>query len=111
MAAPASGSRRIAGTEVPITGSDKVRWIDLTVPYSLAAAPASPADPFVSVPPRAASGCHVVSSGGASQRYLAWCVTPPSPHCLVLYGAFLRHFCSVSPDGSVVLPGRRGAFS
>ncbi|XP_047080549.1 nuclear pore complex protein NUP160 [Lolium rigidum] len=72
MAAPAAGSRKIAGTEVPITGSDKVRWIDLTVPSSPSAAPASPADPFVSVPPRAASGCHVVSSGGASQRYLAW---------------------------------------
>ncbi|KAI4964275.1 hypothetical protein ZWY2020_006756 [Hordeum vulgare] len=69
MAAATSTSCRIAGTEVPITSSDKLRWIDLTVP---SLAPASPADPFVSVPPRAASGCHVVSSGRDSQRYLAW---------------------------------------
>ena len=93
MAAATSASRRIAGTEVPITGSDKLRWIDLTVPSTPSPAPASPADPFVSVTPRAASGCHVVSSGSDSQRYLAWCVLPLSPHCLVLIcGAILPHF-------------------
>ncbi|CAM0946979.1 unnamed protein product [Alopecurus aequalis] len=72
MSAATSASRRIAGTEVPITGSDKLRWIDLTVPSTPFPEPASPADPFVSVTPRAASGCHVVSSGRDSQRYLAW---------------------------------------
>lgn len=72
MATATSTSCRIAGTEVLITGSDKLRWIDLTVPSPPSPAPASPADPFVSVPPRAASGCHVVSSGRDSQRYLAW---------------------------------------
>lgn len=97
MATATSTSCRIAGTEVPITGSDKLRWIDLTVPSPPSPAPASPADPFVSVPPRAASGCHVVFSGRDSQRYLAWCVLPLSPRRLVLYRAFLPHFlfCSV----------------
>ena len=69
MAAPAT--RRIVGTEVPIPSSDKLRWIDLTVPSSFA--PASPADPFVCVPPRAASGCHIIPSGD-SQYYLSWYV-------------------------------------
>jgi nuclear pore complex protein Nup160 len=71
MAAPAA--RRIVGAEVPIPGSDKLRWIDLTIPSSSAAAPASPSDPFVCVPPRAASGCHIIPSGD-SQYYLSWYV-------------------------------------
>nr|CAB3445570.1 unnamed protein product [Digitaria exilis] len=65
MAAPAT--RRIDGAEVPIPSSDKLRWVDLTVPSS---APAGPADPFVCVPPRAASGCHIIRSGD-SQYYLS----------------------------------------
>ncbi|XP_062218182.1 nuclear pore complex protein NUP160-like isoform X2 [Phragmites australis] len=69
MAAPAA--RRIVGAEVPIPGSDKLRWIDLTVPSSPSPAPASPSDPFVCVPPRAASGCHIILSGD-SQYYLCW---------------------------------------
>ncbi|KAL6888651.1 hypothetical protein ACP4OV_009677 [Aristida adscensionis] len=68
MAAPAA--RRIAGAEVPIPGSDRLRWIDLTVPSS-SPGPAGPSDPFVCVPPRAASGCHVIPSGD-SQYHLAW---------------------------------------
>ena len=71
MAAPAA--RRIVGAEVPIPGSDKLRWIDLTIPSS-SAAPASPTDPFVLVPPRAASGCHIIPSGD-SQYYLSWYVS------------------------------------
>ncbi|KAJ1277864.1 hypothetical protein BS78_04G035900 [Paspalum vaginatum] len=67
MAAPPA--RRIVGAEVPIPRSDKLRWIDLTVPS--AAAPASPSDPFVCVPPRASSGCHIIPSGD-SQYYLLW---------------------------------------
>ncbi|CAL5060334.1 unnamed protein product [Urochloa decumbens] len=67
MATPAT--RRIVGTEVPIPSSDKLRWIDLTVPSS--PAPASPADSFVCVPPRSASGCHIIPSGD-SQYYLSW---------------------------------------
>ncbi|WVZ77924.1 hypothetical protein U9M48_025718 [Paspalum notatum var. saurae] len=67
MAGPPA--RRIVGAEVPIPCSDKLRWIDLTVPS--AAAPASPSDPFVCVPPRAASGCHIIPSGD-SQYYLLW---------------------------------------
>lgn len=72
MAAPAA--RRIVGAEVPIPGSDKLRWIDLTIPSSSASAPASPSDPFVCVPPRAASGCHIIPSGD-SQYYLSWYVS------------------------------------
>ncbi|KAL6629816.1 hypothetical protein ACP70R_029581 [Stipagrostis hirtigluma subsp. patula] len=68
MAAPAA--RRIAGAEVPIPGSDRLRWIDLTVPSS-SPGPAGPSDPFVCVPARAASGCHIIPSGD-SQYYLAW---------------------------------------
>jgi hypothetical protein len=82
MAAPAA--RRIVGAEVPIPGSDKLRWIDLTIPSSSAAAPASPSDPFVCVPPRAASGCHIIPSGD-SQYYLSWYVLGASPHFRALY--------------------------
>uniref|UniRef100_A0A0A9CSN5 Uncharacterized protein n=1 Tax=Arundo donax TaxID=35708 RepID=A0A0A9CSN5_ARUDO len=69
MAAPAA--RRIVGAEVPFPGSDKLRWVDLTVPSSSSPAPASPSDPFVCVPPRAASGCHIIQSGDL-QYYLLW---------------------------------------
>ncbi|KAK3155994.1 hypothetical protein QOZ80_2AG0101430 [Eleusine coracana subsp. coracana] len=68
MTTPAA--RRIVGAEVPIPGSDRVRWIDLTVPSS-SPGPASPSDPFVCMPPRPASGCHIISSG-ESHHYLAW---------------------------------------
>ncbi|XP_066329314.1 nuclear pore complex protein NUP160-like isoform X1 [Miscanthus floridulus] len=78
MAAPAA--RRIVGAEVPIPGSDKLRWIDLTIPSS-SAAPASPSDPFVLVPPRAASGCHIIPSGD-SQYYLSWRIHEEHPNVL-----------------------------
>ncbi|KAL5211508.1 hypothetical protein ABZP36_022355 [Zizania latifolia] len=64
-------ARSIAGTEVPIPGSDKMRWIDLTVPSTPPPSPEGTSDPFVLVPPSAASGFHVISSGD-SQSYLAW---------------------------------------
>ncbi|TVU33474.1 hypothetical protein EJB05_25294, partial [Eragrostis curvula] len=67
MATPAP--RRIVGAEVPIPGSDRIRWIDLTVPSSPGLA--SPSDPFVCVPPRPASECHTIYFG-ESQHYLAW---------------------------------------
>ncbi|XP_062224093.1 nuclear pore complex protein NUP160-like isoform X2 [Phragmites australis] len=66
MAAP--DARRIVGAEVPIPGSDKLRWIDLTVP---SVAPESPSNPFVCVPQRAASGSHIIPFGD-SQYYLTW---------------------------------------
>uniref|UniRef100_A0A0E0JVF3 Uncharacterized protein n=1 Tax=Oryza punctata TaxID=4537 RepID=A0A0E0JVF3_ORYPU len=71
MAPTIPTARTIAGTEVPIPGSDRVRWIDLTVPSTPSPSPEGDSDPFVLVPPRAASGFHVVSSGD-SQCYLAW---------------------------------------
>ncbi|XP_015689514.1 nuclear pore complex protein NUP160 [Oryza brachyantha] len=71
MASPTPAARRIAGTEVPIPGSDRLRWIDVTVPSTAPPAAEGDPDPFVLVPPRAASGFHVVSSGD-SQCYLAW---------------------------------------
>jgi hypothetical protein len=81
MATPAD--RRIVGAEVPIPGSDRVRWIDLTVPSS-SPGPANPSDPFVCVAPRPASGCHMISCG-ESQHYLAWYVSWPtlSPRCFL----------------------------
>ncbi|KAG8069728.1 hypothetical protein GUJ93_ZPchr0006g46450 [Zizania palustris] len=66
-----SAARSIAGTEVPIPDSDKMRWIDLTVPSPPPPSPEGTSDPFVLLPPRAASGFHVISSGD-SQSYLAW---------------------------------------
>ncbi|EAY84440.1 hypothetical protein OsI_05813 [Oryza sativa Indica Group] len=71
MATTTPAARKIAGTEVPIPGSDRVRWIELTVPSTPSPSPEGDSDPFVLVPPRAASGFHVVSSGD-SQCYLAW---------------------------------------
>uniref|UniRef100_A0A0D3F0K2 Uncharacterized protein n=1 Tax=Oryza barthii TaxID=65489 RepID=A0A0D3F0K2_9ORYZ len=71
MATTAPAARKIAGTEVPIPGSDRVRWIELTVPSTPSPSPEGDSDPFVLVPPRAASGFHVVSSGD-SQCNLAW---------------------------------------
>uniref|UniRef100_A0A0D9VC52 Uncharacterized protein n=1 Tax=Leersia perrieri TaxID=77586 RepID=A0A0D9VC52_9ORYZ len=71
MAAATAAARTIVGTEVPIPGSDRIRWIDLTVPSTPSPSPEGDPDPFVLVPPRAASGFHVVSFGD-SQSYLAW---------------------------------------
>uniref|UniRef100_A0A0D9YM82 Uncharacterized protein n=1 Tax=Oryza glumipatula TaxID=40148 RepID=A0A0D9YM82_9ORYZ len=71
MATTTPAARKIAGTEVPIPGSDRVRWIELTIPSTPPPSPEGDSDPFVLVPPRAASGFHVVSSGD-SQCYLAW---------------------------------------
>uniref|UniRef100_A0A0E0N9P4 Uncharacterized protein n=1 Tax=Oryza rufipogon TaxID=4529 RepID=A0A0E0N9P4_ORYRU len=71
MATTTPAARKIAGTEVPIPGSDRVRWIELTVPSTPSPSPEGDSDPFVLVPPRAASGFHVVSSGD-SQCYLVW---------------------------------------
>uniref|UniRef100_A0A0E0G120 Uncharacterized protein n=1 Tax=Oryza nivara TaxID=4536 RepID=A0A0E0G120_ORYNI len=71
MATTTPAARKIAGTEVPIPGSDRVRWIELTVPSTPSPSPEGDSDPFVLVPPRAASGFHVVYSGD-SQCYLAW---------------------------------------
>jgi nuclear pore complex protein Nup160 len=78
MATTTPAARKIAGTEVPIPGSDRVRWIELTVPSTPSPSPEGDSDPFVLVPPRAASGFHVVYSGD-SQCYLAWYAGVASP--------------------------------
>ncbi|OAY67593.1 Nuclear pore complex protein NUP160 [Ananas comosus] len=69
--------RAIAGAEVPIPGSDRVRWVELTVPSS---SPSPPPPPPPSEPPapaaaaaaepRDVTGCLGVSGDRAS--YLIW---------------------------------------
>ncbi|RWW47950.1 hypothetical protein BHE74_00046025 [Ensete ventricosum] len=74
----AAVARSLAGVEVPILGSDKVEWIQVTVPsssFSSAAASASQPSPLANggaaFAPRDAAGCHVIV-GVDTKSYLIW---------------------------------------
>uniref|UniRef100_A0A1D1Y398 Nuclear pore complex protein Nup160 n=3 Tax=Anthurium amnicola TaxID=1678845 RepID=A0A1D1Y398_9ARAE len=94
MASPAQTpppNRPMDGMEVPIVGSDKVRWIELTVPSSPrhsspptrpAAGPESPSAP----PSRNAAACHVIP--GDPPAYLIWRIHKNLPHALEVIELF-----------------------
>ncbi|MQL92399.1 hypothetical protein Taro_025019 [Colocasia esculenta] len=58
LASPPPPNRPLDGMEVPIPGSDKVRWIELTVPSSPRAA--SPQESSPATSSRNAAACHVL---------------------------------------------------
>ncbi|CAA6656466.1 unnamed protein product [Spirodela intermedia] len=82
---PPSSSWPTDGVEVPIVGSEKVRWVELTVPSSPRPStppPSAVASPEVSssTPPRNAAACHVVA--GDSPAYFIWRIHNNLPNVL-----------------------------
>ncbi|URE35061.1 Nucleoporin Nup120/160 [Musa troglodytarum] len=84
----AAVARSLAGVEVPILGSDKVEWIEVTVPsssFSSAAAstpqPSPLANGGAAFAPRDAAGCHVIE-GVDTKSYLIWRLHKDSPNIL-----------------------------
>ncbi|GAB4847402.1 hypothetical protein Ancab_026460 [Ancistrocladus abbreviatus] len=70
------GSKSLVGKEVPIVGSDSVKWVEVSVPLSYAVAPGSP--PVASLTEDAAS-CSVI---GKPPTYLIWRIRKNNPHAI-----------------------------
>nr|XP_009417509.1 PREDICTED: nuclear pore complex protein NUP160 [Musa acuminata subsp. malaccensis]XP_018674063.1 PREDICTED: nuclear pore complex protein NUP160 [Musa acuminata subsp. malaccensis] len=84
----AAVARSLAGVEVPILGSDKAEWIEVTVPsssFSFAAASAPQPSPLANggaaFAPRDAAGCHAIE-GVDTKSYLIWRLHKDSPNIL-----------------------------
>ncbi|KAK1303809.1 hypothetical protein QJS10_CPB11g01906 [Acorus calamus] len=74
-------SRSMAAMEVPIVGSDAVRWIEVTVPSSTSSSPAVPSEARAPLTENASS-CHLIP--GDPPTYLIWRIHKNLPHVLEL---------------------------
>ncbi|XP_008801415.2 nuclear pore complex protein NUP160 [Phoenix dactylifera] len=85
----AAASRSLAGMEVPIAGSEKVRWIDLIVPSS-SSMPSPPqlpsSQPSAPTAFRNAASCHVIP--GDPPAYLIWRLHKNLPNVLEVVELF-----------------------
>ncbi|KAF7127679.1 hypothetical protein RHSIM_Rhsim11G0112000 [Rhododendron simsii] len=78
------GSRSLEGMEVPITGSDSVKWLQLSVPSSSPAAAANgalalPPRPYSALATRDAASCSIIDD---PPTYLFWRIHKDNPHAL-----------------------------
>ncbi|WOL19781.1 hypothetical protein Cni_G28583 [Canna indica] len=85
----ATAARSLAGVEVPVLGSDKLEWIELTIPFSSSTVSAAASAPQTSSPPvdgaafapRNAAGCYVIDNADA-KSYLIWKLHKDFPNVL-----------------------------
>ncbi|XP_072978371.1 nuclear pore complex protein NUP160 isoform X2 [Typha angustifolia] len=81
----AAAARPLGGVEVPLPGSDRVRWVEVTVPSSTSSSPPPP-PPSNPLPVRNASGCHVIVDD--PQAYFIWRIHQNLPNVLEVIALF-----------------------
>lgn len=81
-------SRSIVGMEVPLTGSDLVKWVEVTVPSTRSSSSSSPFAPLT----EDSTGCSVI---GDPSTYLIWYLSLPLCFLPLLFVFSASNLCIV----------------
>ncbi|KAF9603749.1 hypothetical protein IFM89_037835 [Coptis chinensis] len=75
-------SNRLAGMEVPITGTDQLKWTQLSVLPSSSSSSSLAAAAAVAPPTKDSASCHIITGDDHPPTYLIWRIHESSPDTL-----------------------------